>query len=179
MVRENGTVSYACRRLPGLAGCGRIRIKAEPVEAHVKELVLGMLADPHTRQVLADLQPDEADDDTASIGAQIRGVEARRERLVDLFVGGDLDKAAYRRRLRDLDTELAVAESLFADRSIHRTLGGIPRDYEALAELWDTKGIEFQRLLIEAVLEPITVKPAAVQGRRGFDSARLVLVPRA
>lgn len=59
------------------------------------------------------------------------------------------------------------------------TLGGIPRDYEALAELWDTKGIEFQRLLIEAVLEPITVKPAAVQGRRGFDSARLVLVPRA
>jgi len=55
----------------------------------------------------------------------------------------------------------------------------IPTTYEALEELWDEKGIEFQRLLVEAVLEPITVKQAELRGRRTFDPSRLVLVPRA
>jgi hypothetical protein len=45
-------------------------------------------------------------------------------------------------------------------------------------ELWHQRGIEFQRLLVEAVLEPITVKPAGVRGRKRFDPERLVLVPR-
>ena len=179
LIRENGVASYACRKLPGNGGCGRIRIKAEPVEAHVKEMVLGMLADPTTRDVLVALQPEEVDGDVVSIGEHVRAIQTRRERLVDLYVGGDLDKSSYRRRSEELDAELHVAELAFADRLTHSTLVGIPTTYEALEELWDSKGIEFQRLLIEAVLEPITVKPAAVRGRRGFDSERLVLVPRA
>ena len=179
LIRENGVASYACRKLPGQGGCGRIRIKAEPVEAHVKELVLGMLADPTTRDVLVALQPEEVDGDVVSIGEQVRAIQTRRERLVDLYVGGDLDKASYRRRSEELDAELHIAELAFADRLTHSTLVGIPTTYEALAELWDQKGIEFQRLLIEAVLEPITVKPAASRGRNRFDAERLVLVPRA
>lgn len=178
LIRENGTASYACRKLPGLGGCGRIRIKAQPTEAHVQELVLGMLADPATREVLEALQPDEADDDVVSIGEQIRGIEKRRERLVDLFVGGDLDKASYRRRISELDAELHAAELAFADHLGHKTLVGIPSSYEALEELWDERGIEFQRLLVEAVLEPITVKPAELRGRKTFDPSRLVVVPR-
>jgi len=179
LIRENGVASYACRKLPGNGGCGRIRIKAEPVEAHVKEMVLGMLADPTTRDVLVALQPEEVDGDVVSIGEQVRAIQTRRERLVDLYVGGDLDKASYRRRSDELDAELHVAELAFADRLTHSTLVGIPTTYEALEELWDSKGIEFQRLLVEAVLEPITVKPAATRGRRAFDPSRLVLVPRA
>jgi len=179
LIRENGVARYACRKLPGHGGCGRIRIKAQPVEAHVKEMVLGMLADPTTRDVLVALQPEEVDGDVVSVGEQVRGIQTRRERLVDLYVGGDLDKAGYRRRADELDAELHGAELAFADRLSHKTLVGIPTTYEALAELWDQKGIEFQRLLIEAVLEPITVKPAASRGRRTFDPSRLVLVPRA
>ena len=179
LIRENGVASYACRKLPGNGGCGRIRIKAEPVEAHVKEMVLGMLADPTTRDVLVALQPEEIDGDVVSIGEQVRAIQTRRERLVDLYVGGDLDKSSYRRRSDELDAELHVAELAFADRLTHSTLVGIPTTYEALEEQWDEKGIEFQRLLIEAVLEPITVKPAAVRGRKRFDAGRLVLVPRA
>lgn len=179
LIRENGVASYACRKLPGNGGCGRIRIKAQPVEVHVKEFVLGMLADPATRDVLVALQPEEDDGDVVSIGEQVRGMQTRRERLVDLYVGGDLDKPGYRRRSEELDAELHAAELAFADRLTHNTLVGIPTTYEALAELWESKGIEFQRLLIEAVLEPITVKPAVVRGRRGFDAERLILVPRA
>jgi len=98
---------------------------------------------------------------------------------VDRGLGGDLDKASYRRRSSELDAELHAAELAFADHLGHKTLVGIPSSYEALAELWDEKGIEFQRLLVEAVLEPITVKPAELRGRRAFDPSRLVLVPRA
>jgi hypothetical protein len=102
LIRENGTASYACRKLPGHGGCGRIRIKAKPTEGYVKEVVLGMLADPATREVLVALQPAQGDDDVVSIGDQVRGIEVRRERLVDLYVSGDLDKASYRRRIGEL-----------------------------------------------------------------------------
>ncbi len=73
---------------------------------------------------------------------------------IHLYVGGDLDKASYRRRADELDAELHGAELAFADRLTHKTLVGIPTTYEALAELWDQKGIELQRLLIEAVRGP-------------------------
>ena len=138
-----------------------------------------MLADPTTRDVLVALQPEEIDGDVVSIGEQVRAIQTRRERLVDLYVGGDLDKSSYRRRSDELDAELHVAELAFADRLTHSTLVGIPTTYEALEEQWDEKGIEFQRLLVEAVLEPITVKSAELRGRRTFDPSRLVLVPRA
>lgn len=82
-------------------------------------------------------------------------------------------------RSDELDAELHVAELAFADHLTHSALVGVPTTYEALAELWDSKGIEFQRLLVEAVLEPITVKPAAVPGRKRFDQERLTIVLRA
>jgi len=62
-------------------GCGRKRIKAEPVEAHFEEMVLGMLADPTTRDVLVALHPDRIDGDVISIGEQVRSIGARRGRL--------------------------------------------------------------------------------------------------
>jgi hypothetical protein len=67
----------------------------------------------------------------------LRRIQTRRDRLVDLYVGGDLDKAAYHRRSGELDAELHAAELAFADRLSQKTLVGIPTTYGALAELWD------------------------------------------
>ena len=54
------------------------------------------------------LQPEEDDGDVVSIGEEVRGIQTRRERLVDLYVGGDPDKARYRRRSEELDAERLV-----------------------------------------------------------------------
>ena len=52
------------------------------------------------------LQPEEDEGDVVSIDEQVRGIQTRRDRLVDLYVGGDLDKPSYRRRSEELDAEL-------------------------------------------------------------------------
>ncbi len=57
LTRENGGRSYACRNGPGMGGCGGIRIQANGLEAYVRDLICGMLADPVTRAAMGGLAP--------------------------------------------------------------------------------------------------------------------------
>lgn len=176
---KNRARSYGCRKLPALGGCGGISIKAEPVEGYVRDLVLGMLADPATRSVLAALvaegEPGDAHD---PLGDEIRAVDHKRERLLDLYEDAGIDKKTYLRRKTALDEDQATLERRLAARSQGNTLVGLPASYEALLATWDQRGIDFQRLLVETVLEPIVVKPG-VPGHRGEEVQRLALRPRA
>lgn len=75
--RGDGGRSYACRKGPGLNGCGGIRIKAENVEEYVRDLICGMLADPVTREALARLG-DTTENDT-SLVETLRTIEAKQQ----------------------------------------------------------------------------------------------------
>jgi hypothetical protein len=175
LAREGGGRSYACRSGPGLDGCGGIRIQANAVEAHVRDLVCGMLADPETRAALATLG-DEGDD--RSLMEELRGVEAKRQRLIELYTDGDIDRGEFRSRRDDLDERARTIEAEMAHHSGNRVLTQVPASYEDLIGAWDERGVEFQRRLTEALLHPIVVKPAGVRRRR-FDPDRLVIEPRA
>jgi len=95
LARDGGARSYACRSGPGLDGCGGIRIQAKGVEDHVRDLVCGMLADPETRSALASLTANGDDTNGASLVEELRAVESRRQRLIDLYTDGDIDRAAF------------------------------------------------------------------------------------
>jgi hypothetical protein len=175
LAREGGGRSYACRSGPGLDGCGGIRIQAGGVEAYVRDLVCGMLADPATRAALAAL--GSVVDDRSQVAA-LHAIEAKRLRLIDLYTDGDIDRASFRSRRDELDERARLIESEMAQQSGHRVLSGVPASYEDLVEAWNANGVEFQRRLTEALLHPIVVKPAGAQ-RRVFDPDRLVIEPRA
>jgi len=149
--------------------------QANALEAHVRDLVCGMLADPETRAALATLG-DEGDDH--SLVEELRGVEAKRQRLIELYTDGDIDRAQFRSRRDDLDERARTIEAEMAYRSGNRVLTQVPASYEDLISAWDKRGVEFQRRLTEALLHPIVVKPAGVRRRR-FDPDRLVIEPRA
>src|SRR5262245_56883246 len=109
LARQGGGRSYACRKGPGLRGCGRLRIQAPAVETYVRDLVCGMLADPVTRQALAKLTlVDEVD---VVVPAAMAETEARRERLIDLYTEGDIDRETFRARQRKLDEEVRKASA--------------------------------------------------------------------
>lgn len=175
--REGGGRSYACRKGNGLDGCGGIRIQAAGVEDHVRDLVCGMLADPDTRAALANLGSED-DDGGASVMEELRALEAKRQRLIDLYTDGDIDRGAFRTRRDAFDDQLRAFEATIAQRSGSRVLIDVPTTFDALVDAWKVRGIEFQRRLIEALLHPIIVKPAGTR-RRLFDETRLTIEPRA
>ena len=111
LTRENGGRSYACRKGPGMGGCGGIRIQANGLENHVRDLICGMLADPVTRAAIAELTPAAA---PGAMSDSLADLHVRRERLVDLYTEGDIDRATFRTRQARIDEQLQAAE---ADRS--------------------------------------------------------------
>lgn len=100
LAREGGKRSYACRKGPGLDGCGGIRIQAIGIECYVRDLICGMLADPVTRAAMAGLG-DPMNDQQVALADELRAVECRVQRLVDLYTDGDIDRPTFRAR-RDL-----------------------------------------------------------------------------
>lgn len=168
--------AYACRKLPGLEGCGGTRIPADPVETHLRRIVCGTLADPVTRKALLAFLPDPSQAHQAGVVSELRAVEGRRERLIDLYLDGGLEKPEYLRRLRELEEELARLEHAVTSAGQSTVLAGLPRTVKGLEAEWDERGPQFQRALLKAVLEPVIVGPGR-SGRGSDPIARLDIRP--
>jgi DNA invertase Pin-like site-specific DNA recombinase len=108
LTRENGGRSYACRKGPGMGGCGGIRIQANGLEAYVRDLICGMLADPVTRAAMAELAPVST---PGAVSDALADLQLRRERLIDLYTEGDIDRATFRSRQAKLDGQIRAAEA--------------------------------------------------------------------
>jgi site-specific DNA recombinase len=171
--RENGGRSYACRKGPGMGGCGGIRIQAKGLEAYVRDLICGMLADPVTRATMAELAPVASGGAVSDALADLR---LRRERLIDLYTEGDIDRATFRTRQVRLDDQIRAAGREQASRAEAMPL--IPSTFEELVSTWDKSGIDLQRSLVELLLDSVTVNPVG-SARRTFDPARLSIRMRA
>lgn len=175
--RENERRTYACRKGPGHAGCGKVSIRAPALEELVRDLVCGTLADPVTQAAMARL--DRSDDlEAASMVERLRSVDDRRQRLIDLFTDGDIGRSDFRARREALDDEAKQLESCLAARAGGRLADGLPRTYDDLVAAWNERGIDFQRRLIDTLLHPIVVHPATSK-KRAFDPTRLTIEPRA
>ena len=173
LTRENGGRSYACRKGPGMGGCGGIRIQANGLEAYVRDLICGMLADPVTRAAMAELAPVTTPGSTSDALADL---QIRRERLIDLYTDGDIDRATFRSRQAKLDDQIRAAE---AERAGGRAdMPSIPSTFEELVATWDESGIDFQRRLVEVLVDSVTVMPATSR-RRAFDLERVTIALRA
>lgn len=173
LTRENGGRSYACRKGPGMGGCGGIRIQANGLEAYARDLICGMLADPVTRAAMAELAPVSA---PGSAPDALADLQLRRERLIDLYTEGDIDRATFRSRQAKLDDQIRTAAAERADDAA--AMPAIPSTFEELVATWDDGGIDFQRRLVEILVDSVSVSPATSR-RRAFDPERVRVVPRA
>jgi site-specific DNA recombinase len=167
LTRENGGRSYACRKGPGMGGCGGIRIQAKGLEDYVRDLICGMLADPVTRAAMAELAPVAS---PGSASGALTDLHLRRERLIDLYTEGDIDRATFRSRQAKLDDQLRAAHAERTGSS--PPMRAIPSTFEELVATWDESGIDFQRSLIETLLTSVVVNPSTSRQRK-FDHSRL------
>ena len=144
----------------------------------MRDLICGMLADPVTRAAMARLDTGEENDGDGSLLEALREIDERRQRLIDLYTDGDIDRASFRSRKDRIDDEAREVEAQIANRTGSRVLAEVPGTYEELVAAWKDRGIDFQRRLIEALMHPIVVNPARSR-RRAFDPGRLEVVPKA
>lgn len=127
---------------------------------------------------MARLDTGDEDDGDGSLLEALREIDERRQRLIDLYTDGDIDRASFRTRKDRLDNESREVEAQIANRTGTRVLSEVPGTYEELVASWDERGIDFQRRLIEALLHPIIVNPARTR-KRTFDPGRLEIEPKA
>lgn len=168
---------YACRKGPGLGGCGSLYTLAEPIEEEVKQYVVGKLCDPKYRRRLIGLA-EKQDGEAASFADQLADLEAQQEKLLDLYLDNKVSKAAYEARYEKLVAEIeAVRDRAFRGND-NAAMRDLPPDVEELACLWTDRGVGFQRQLIALVLDRVELLPGRPGRRAAAQPSRLVWHPK-
>jgi site-specific DNA recombinase len=156
--------TYECRSEPGYAGCDGISVLAEPVEMHVRDLVLAALAGPGLAKALRDAAGD--DTEAAELSAQLAADADRLERLRNALADGDMDAADFRHAKRRITDRMDAAKRALARRSGAGILAELPNDEEKLRRLWDHErtSVDLKRKIVATVVEEVVIGPHPRQG---------------
>lgn len=170
--RDKVRREYICptRESSGSNTCGALVIHADAVEADVFDVVLGTVTDPVAVARLTAAAPRPGSKPGPDLGAEVRVLEDRKAKLLDIYLSGGVAKADYLSRLGDLEEELAQVSAELAERAGRPVLAGVPTNEAELRKAWDTRGIEWQRLVLDAIIKRITVAP----GRSARVADRLI-----
>lgn len=162
-----GIRRYVCRKAPGYKGCGGLGIKAHDLEELLGDLVTERLADVEARRS-AVAGPDDGDEI-----AELDRIAAMRVELADDKVAGRVsretaleDAAALDRHQRAIETELAAKVHAVAPLDFVIAEGFVGRRWE------DLKAHE-QRVVLDALVDHVTVAPASTRGSTKFEPERV------
>jgi site-specific DNA recombinase len=162
--RLDGTRRYVCARQPGNQNCGKLARMAEPVEQVVKEAVLVALDGVDLRQYV-----ERPDDGTAKL---LEAVRRDEERLVELskdhYVDGVIGRAEYFAARDAIQARLDGNRRRLEKANGHGVLNQVMGAGEEVRKRWDDKGLDWQRAVIGALVDHVTLAPA-VRGRNVFD----------
>lgn len=173
--RGDGTRCYVCARVPGGAGCGKIRVLADPIEELIAEAVQHRLDTPalgHAVQRASTAPP--ADDPMEALGA----VERRAEELAEAWAAGELTRAEWQAARRGLDTKRDELRSAVAEEAGQSAVVPYLVDPGLLASKWQDLDFDQRRAVLESVLESVKVDPAR-RGFNRFDPSRVDIAWRA
>lgn len=161
------TRRYKCRKAPGYHGCGRLVIKAEPLEELLGDLATERLADVEARR-----HADAGTDDDGEL-AELDRIAAKRIALADDYAADKISRetkneeaAALDRRQREVETRLAAKVRASAPLDFVIAEGFIGRPWADLEP-------DEQRIVLDALVNHVTVGPATTIGSNAFEAARV------
>jgi DNA invertase Pin-like site-specific DNA recombinase len=173
--KNNGKRAWRCMRLEGssASGCNGITILAEPLEAHICE-VLFRYVDNVT---LAQLLDADSDDQRANVIAKLTDLERRADEYLDMLGSGELDRAGYAKLRQRLLAEQAALTNRLAQTERHSVLAPYVGRPGRLQKEWANLSIDRKRAILSAALAPIRILPGG-RGRR-FNDGRVCFGERA
>lgn len=170
--RQDGARVYACVPGPDKGGCGKISVRADPLEEVVAEAVMVALDGPELARAVARRTDDE--DDGAG---EEEGLEARLAELAEMWAAGEITRAEWLAARRSLEARLEAARRRQARRMRTTALDPYVGREGSLRAAWPSLTLDQRRAVVSSVLEQVTVGPAARRGPK-FDLSRIDLVWR-
>jgi site-specific DNA recombinase len=172
--RPDGVRQYACGQRPNQTNCGRLAIKADPVDELVEQAVLLRLAGPGLK---AALQLDGADSDRDRLLAQRQEAERIRDEIEDMFKAGQIKRDAWVRMHAPAVEQVDLIEAQLAAVTRRSVLAGLPDARGPLDKWWRKATVEEKREVLASLLIKCVVAPSGPRMSK-FDPGRLQLVWR-
>jgi site-specific DNA recombinase len=176
--KHNGTRRYICLKAPGLSGCGRITVYADPVEDEIRDQVLGALESAAFVARLLRTRSGATSTSEKAASDQMRAIEERRDELAAEWATGNLTRKEWATARHALEDELAkITRALSRDTHSTALAQFAAMQGDAWAR-WEQLTTGARRALVEATADPVTIGPA-VRGKRYFDPARITITWKA
>jgi site-specific DNA recombinase len=187
--RMDGVRSYACAVGTGRAGCGRTTRLADPLEAHVRNMVIAALDSPEFLAALKAAQDESVEDGAGDLLDRLRETETKLEDLGRDYADDLVTREAFFAAQARLSDRLEATRRRLSRAARRRAAVSIPDGgtaaVRAVWNAWGTAdseaariaGLENRRALLALALERVVLHPC-VRGRRDFDPTRVELVWR-
>jgi DNA invertase Pin-like site-specific DNA recombinase len=168
--QADGARRYVCIKGPGQPGCGRMAIKAEPVEAFVTEAVTLRLDSPMLAATLAGKVRDDAA--LSEMQTFLAEDQAQLIELAEVYGARTISLSEYLAARKPIQQRIDAFRRQLAKVTQTEALDRYVGSAAVLREGWADLPISRQHAIIAAVLDHAVVSPA-VPGRAAFDPARL------
>jgi hypothetical protein len=168
----NGGRGYVCET----AGCGKVRIAAEPLDKYVAERAIARLERAGMIKRLADLR-DRFVAEAAEAATSLEKLREHKDELARAYGARDLSLGEFKKAKAALDERRSQA---MAAMRRGKYLDELPElTVESLVEWWNkTASQEQRRALLQLIVAEVRVGPATVRGSRRFDEARFDILWR-
>jgi site-specific DNA recombinase len=168
--QANGERRYVCAPGPGRAGCGRLAIKAEPIEAFIAAAILERLDSPALAAALAGAA--DADAATAAEHRALREDEDQRDDLARRWANREISASEWRTARDIIEARITATRRKIERLSRSSAIDAFVGRSSVLRATWATLPLDRQRSIVSAVLDRAVVGPAT-RGRTTFDPDRV------
>jgi DNA invertase Pin-like site-specific DNA recombinase len=159
---------YACLKDRG--GCNRCGIGAEPLEEIIVEAVIQRLDGPELDRTITAVE-------SAPTRSEVDEIEERMRDLADAFAAGEISRAEWGRAREGLARRLEIAQAIEAVEVRASAVTAVLGAEGAIRDRWPALSADRRRLILEAVIERVTIAPTTKGGNK-FDPERIDLVWR-
>ena len=174
--KAGGARAYQCAKGPGFSGCGRMSVMAEPLEQFVVEAVLYRLDSP---ELAAAMSGQPGDPDAERWQAEIEQSREQLEELAGMYGRREIGLSEWQAARTPIERRVTDARKQLGRLTRTTALAGQIGHATELRERWQTLPLTRQHAIVAAVLDHITVAPAARPGYNKFDPGRFTPIWRA
>lgn len=160
---------YGCEKAANNGSCGGVHIIADPLDAHVTELVLDYLDSP---ALAAALDAHERKAETVDLDALRADESALEELSRDYYTERMISRAEYLTARDALEARIKAARAKVARTNGTGPLRAVAGLGANLRDAWEHEGLDWRRSVLSAVVDRVVIGPA-VRGRNAFDASRV------
>lgn len=174
--KQGGARAYQCAKGSGFSGCGRLSVMADPLEQFVVEAVLYRLDTP---ELAAAMSGEPGDPDQERWQAEIDQSRGELEELAAMYGRREIAMTEWQAARTPVERRVTDARKQLGRLTRTTALAGQIGHATELRERWATLPLTRQHAIVAAVLDHITVAPAARPGYNKFDPGRFTPIWRA